>query len=104
MDAKITELAADIATSTAELKNATSIRDGEATDFAASEKELLEVIDTLGRAVTLISKEMSKKGSAFAQLGSKDWSGFLRSLDSLVDAAALTSADKERLTGLIQSS
>jgi peptidoglycan hydrolase CwlO-like protein len=101
--AKITELAADIAASSAELKNATAIRDGEAADFAASEKELLEVIDTLGRAISLISKEMSKKGSVFAQLDSKDFKGFLQSLDSLVDAAALTGADKQRLTALVQS-
>jgi peptidoglycan hydrolase CwlO-like protein len=103
MESKISELAADIATSSVDLKNATTIRDGEAADFAASEKELMEVIDTLGRAVTLISKEMSKKGSAFAQLGSKDFSGLLKSLDSLVDAAALTGADKQRLTALVQS-
>jgi chromosome segregation ATPase len=103
MDAKIGTLAADIASSTAELKNATSIRDGEAADFAASEKELVEVIDTLGRAVTLISKEMGKKGSAFAQLKSKDFSGLLQSLDALVDAAALSGADKQRLAALVQS-
>jgi peptidoglycan hydrolase CwlO-like protein len=103
MEAKITDLAADISASSAELKNATTIRDGEAADFASSEKELLEVIDTLGRAITLISKEMSKKGSAFAQLGRKDFSGLLQSLDSLVDAAALTGADKQRLAALVQS-
>jgi hypothetical protein len=103
MESKISELAADIATSSADLKNATTIRNGEAADFAASEKELTEVIDTLGRAITLISKEMSKKGSAFAQLGSKDFSGLLKSLDSLVDAAALNGADKQRLTALVQS-
>jgi peptidoglycan hydrolase CwlO-like protein len=103
-DAKISELAADIATSSAELKNATSIREGEAADFMASEKELLETIDMLGRAITLIGKEMEKKNAAFTQLAGKDLNGLLASLDTLVSAAAFTGADKQRLTALVQSS
>jgi hypothetical protein len=48
---KIDELAADIATDEADLKAATAIRDKEAASFAAEEKELTTVIDTLQRAV-----------------------------------------------------
>ena len=32
----------------------------EAADFAASEKELVETVDTLDRAISIISTEMSK--------------------------------------------
>ena len=103
MDSKIGDLASNIATSSAQLKDATLIRDGEAADFAASEKELVEVIDTLGRAITLIGREMAKKNAAFTQLTSKDYSGLLRSLDALVDAASLSGTDKQRLTALVQS-
>ena len=49
-------------------------------DFEKSKKELLEVIDTLGRATTLISREMQKKNAAFTQLASKDVNGLLQSL------------------------
>ena len=104
METKISDLAADIATGSAELKDATLIRDKEQADFAASEKELVEVIDTLGRAITLIGREMQKKNAAFTQLASTDLSGLLQSLGALVDAASFTGADKQRLTALVQSS
>ena len=103
METKIGELAASIASSSAQLKDASLIRESESKDFASSEKELVEVIDTLGRAITLIGREMQKKNAAFTQLASKDLSGLLRSLDTLVDAASLTGTDKQRLTALVQS-
>jgi len=102
-DSKIAELAADVSSATAELKDATTIRDAEASDFAASETELVDVIDTLGRAITLIEREMQKKNAAFTQLGGKDLKGLVQSLDTLVDAAALSASDKHRLSALIQS-
>merc|ERR1719446_121272 len=103
MDAKIADLAADVSAASAELKDATTIRDKEQADFAASETELVEVIDTLGRAITVLQREMQKKNAAFTQLGSKDFEGLFRSLDTLVDAASLSSTDKHRLSALIQS-
>merc|ERR1712113_673559 len=51
---KIEELAASIATDENELKDATLIRDKEAAEFAANEAELMDVIDTLGRAINII--------------------------------------------------
>merc|ERR1719446_1248174 len=103
MDAKIADLAADVSAASAELKDATTIRDKEQADFAASETELVDVIDTLGRAITVLEREMRKKNAAFTQLGSKDFEGLLRSFDTLVDAASLSSTDKHRLSALIQS-
>jgi len=60
---QISDLAASISAGTAQLANATDIRAGEASDFTASEKELLEVVDTLGRATTILEREMQKKTS-----------------------------------------
>jgi len=103
MGSKIDDLAAAISTSAAELKNATLIRDSEVADFQASEKELVSVVDTLGRAITIIGREMQSKNAAFTQLANKDFNGLLRALDTLVDAASITGTDKKRLTALIQS-
>jgi len=60
---KVEELSAAISTNEGELKDATSIRTREAADFAASEKELVATVDTLDRAVSIISSEMAKKPS-----------------------------------------
>merc|ERR1719390_462906 len=49
LTAKVEELAASVATDEKDLKAATEVRDKEQADFAAEEKELVEVIDTLGR-------------------------------------------------------
>merc|ERR1719389_1440513 len=51
LNAKIEELSAAISTDEQDLKAATEIREKEQAAFEAEEKELVEVIDTLGRAV-----------------------------------------------------
>merc|ERR1719428_552120 len=63
-ESKIEELAAAVAAAESELSDATGIRNKEASDFAASEKELVETVDTLDRAISIISTEMSKNPAA----------------------------------------
>jgi chromosome segregation ATPase len=58
---KIEELGAALATNDADLTSATQIRKKEATEFAASEAELADIVDTLGRAINVLSREMAKK-------------------------------------------
>jgi len=106
---KIGDLAGDIAASEAELKNATDIRTGEVADFSAGETELVDVVDTLGRAIALLEREMAKQPAAFAQMQAKAagkggiTAGILSALDALVNAAAFSSADKSKLATLLQS-
>merc|ERR1719399_1167229 len=57
---KIEDLAAAISADGTELKEATVVREKEAADFAASEAELVESVGTLGRAINIIGREMSK--------------------------------------------
>merc|ERR1719189_981308 len=59
-DDTIAQLVASIATDTNDLKDATLIREKEAADFAAEEAELVDSIDTLGRAIGILEKEMAK--------------------------------------------
>jgi len=100
---KIEELSAAIATNEAELQQATAIRDKEAADFAAAEKELLATIDTLERAISIISTEMAKNPAALAQIDKSSMTNLLQSLSTVVDAAGFSSADHQRLTALVQS-
>jgi hypothetical protein len=54
--AKLQDLAGEISVSDVELANATAIRKKEAADFAGNDAELVDVIQTLGRAITLLER------------------------------------------------
>merc|ERR1740138_1916826 len=64
LNAKIEELSGAIAVDEADLKSATEIRAKENAAFSAEEKELMDVIDTLERAIGILEKELSKGGAA----------------------------------------
>lgn len=100
-DSTIEELAASIATDEADLKAATEIRDKEEADFSAQEKDLVETIDIVERAVGIIEKEMNG-GAAMVQL--KQATNVVEALRAMVDAQSLSSADSKKLTALVQSS
>jgi len=100
-DATISDLASSIATDEADLKAATEIRDKEASDFQAQEKDLVETIDIVERAVGIIEKEM-KGGAAMVQL--QKATTVVDALKAMVEAQSLSTADSQRLTALVQSS
>merc|ERR1740129_1667732 len=102
-DSAIDGLASAIATAGSEVKDATLVRGKESADFAASEKELVESIDAISRAISILDKEMSKNPAAFAQLDSKNMNGALQAFRAILDAAALSSSDQQKLTALVQS-
>merc|ERR1719253_1753878 len=70
LNTKIEELASGISTDDADLKAATEIRAKENADFVSEEKELVDVVDTLNRAVRILSREMQKGGASMMQLQS----------------------------------
>jgi hypothetical protein len=101
--AKIEDLAATIATDDGELKDATVIREKEAADFATNDAELSDVIDTLGRAISILEREMAKNPAALAQVDTSSIDSLVKSLSAIVDAAAFSSVDKQKLVALVQS-
>merc|ERR1719464_260393 len=100
---KIDDLAGSIAAGEAELKDATLIREKEAADFAASEKELVDTIDTIGRAIGILSREMAKNPAAFAQMNTDSAANLVKALGAILDAAAFPSQDQAKLAALVQS-
>jgi hypothetical protein len=100
---KIEELAASISGDEADLKAATEIREKEHSDFTASEGELVDALDTLDRAISIIEKNM--KGSALLQtkVNSKDITGIVDALKAVIEAASLNAHDQKTLLGLAQS-
>eukprot|EP00929_Paragymnodinium_shiwhaense_P105096 TRINITY_DN6_c0_g1_i1.p1 TRINITY_DN6_c0_g1~~TRINITY_DN6_c0_g1_i1.p1 ORF type:complete len:733 (-),score=273.09 TRINITY_DN6_c0_g1_i1:118-2316(-) len=99
---KIADLAKEIASGSKELKDATAIRDKENANFQENEKELMEVVDTLGKAIGILEKELSKN-PAFAQVAGKNLAGVVQSLTAVVEASALTIEDKQQLMQLVQT-
>jgi len=96
---KIESLSSSISQNELDLQAATEIRKKEAADFAAEEKELKEIIDTLERAIAILTREMQKGGSLL-----QGQSSVLPALNALVSGSMLSSADASRLSALIQSS
>jgi hypothetical protein len=100
---KTEDLASAIATNENDLKSATSIRETELADFASSEKELMEVISAIDRAISILEKEMAKNPASFAQVYNTKVKNLLQSLSLVADAAGLSVADRKRLIALAQT-
>jgi len=101
--AAIEELAGAIAGGEADLKSATAVRAKEATDFAASEAELLDTRSALERAIAIIDREMAKNPAAFAQVDVSSFQNLAKSLSTILDAASIASSDQRRLVALAQT-
>mmetsp|Transcript_53759 Transcript_53759/g.150192 ORF Transcript_53759/g.150192 Transcript_53759/m.150192 type:complete len:711 (-) Transcript_53759:135-2267(-) len=102
-EGKIEELVKSIATQTKDLTDATAIRKKEASEFSANEAELMDSIDTLGRAISIISKEMAKNPAAFTQLDTSSFKSLMKGLTAVMEAASFTAASKQKLTALVQA-
>merc|ERR1719352_463124 len=100
-ESKIEELAGAIATDEADLKAATEIRTKEPATFEAEEKDLVETVDILERAIGIIEKEMNG-GASMMQL--KKAGTVTQVLGMMVQAQSLSGSDARKLTALIQSS
>merc|ERR1719159_805826 len=102
---EIADLSAKIAADESELKDATLIREKEHGEFLANEADLVETIDTLTRAISILSKEMAKNPAAFAQLqSSSSIANVVQAMGAVVDAAGFSGHDKQKLMSLVQSS
>jgi len=101
-ESKIEDLAAAISQADGELAAADGIRSKEAAEFAASEKELVETVDTLDRAISIVSTEMSKNPAALAQIDTTSMHSLVQSLTAVVDAAGFSTTDSKRLAALVQ--
>merc|ERR1719497_84655 len=99
----VDRLAGSIAAGEAELKDATTIREKEVADFGTAEAELVDTIDTLGRAIGILSKEMAKNPAAFAQMNTESTANLVKALGVVLDAAAFPSQDQAKLTAFVQS-
>merc|ERR1719297_633864 len=101
LDTKVEELTASIATDEADLEAAIKIRKKENADCVAEEKELSEVIDSLQRAIGILEREMAKHGASMMQI--KNAGSLAKTLQVLVEASSLSSADARGISALVQT-
>jgi hypothetical protein len=101
-DQKIADLVKSIAANGKDLAAATKIRADESAVFDTDDAELEDVVATLGKA---ISKLGGASGSAsFAQIAnSPALASSLKGINAILDAASISSSDKQKLTALVQS-
>jgi len=102
LSSKIEDLAGDIATDEKDLAAATKIRNQERADFQTGEKDLVDVIDSLDRAMAVIEREMNKGGASMMQL--KTANSLTQVFNVMVQASTLRTADAQKLTAFVQSS
>jgi len=102
LNTKIEELVADISTDEADLKAATEIRDKEAADFAAQEKELSTVIDMLQRAIAVLEKELGG-ASAASMMQLKNANSLTDALTLMVKASVISTGDASVLGSFVQT-
>merc|ERR1712079_739527 len=67
-----------------------------------SEKELVEVVAALEKAISILEKEAAKNPASFAQVYNKKVQNILQSLSLVADAAAFSVVDRRRLLALAQ--
>ena len=87
-----------VSTDSADLASAEGIRKNEKADYEAEHAKLSETIDTIGRAVGIIKRELSK--GSFVQI--QNVNGLMTALNAIVDASVFASNDSSKLTALIQ--
>lgn len=102
-DGKIEELAAAITANEQDLKAATEIRNKENAEFKKAESELVEAVDTIDRAISVLSKKMRGSALMQKQINTRDLNQVLKVLQTVIDAASLNVHDKKRLVALAQS-
>jgi len=112
---QIEELATILSSSEADLKAATKIRQTEAADFKEIQKNLVDTISEMERAISIIEKQQKGGAASLAQLPKSVQKNALKlqkqralelagAYSAIVGSLSLNSADTQRLSSLMQSS
>merc|ERR1719203_721472 len=102
LNAQIDETSSGIAANEADLKAATAVRKEEEASFSEQEKELVEVIGALERAIGVLEREARKGGAAMMQV--QQASNVVQAIKTMVEGSMLGEQDAKTLTALVQSS
>jgi len=101
LETKIGELSSSVASNSKDLAAATEIRKTEVADYEEADKDLMETVDMLRRAIAILEKEMSKTGFIQTDAMNK----VADALATLVSAGAVrgvSQTDQARLQAFLQ--
>jgi len=106
MASEIESSGSEASSKESELKSATDVRENENADFKAAEKELVEAVDTLGRAVVIIKRELS-----FVQTGksnnvnvAKKLAALSGALSTVIEASWMPEASRSKMEAFMSTS
>jgi hypothetical protein len=97
----VEDLTSKISASESDLADATKIRNKENADFLAAEKELVDTVDGLDRAVTVLKRNMALVQSG--SLPKKELSLMASSLSKIVEASWVNEHDRKVVQSLLQT-
>jgi len=100
---EIATLGSEVASKDKQLYEATALRKKEKADFDASEAEMVTAIDQLGRAVTIIKREMSFTQVSGSSKKSKGIEMAMKVVSKIVDSVHIDVGTKRSLEGLMQT-
>lgn len=116
MKSQIEEIASVASNSEADLKAAAAIRKKETEDFNDNQKDLIDTISQMERAISILEKQQKEKsGASFAQLPvsvqknaikvqKQRAAALAEAFSAMIDSSSLDTADSERLASLMQTS
>jgi hypothetical protein len=103
-DDEMATLGTLIADKEKELSDATAVRKEEHDNFVASEKELIETVDQLGRAATVLKKGMSLAQTRGGQFHvNKNTEEAIGALSTIIESQWLSAGSKRTLQSFLQS-
>ena len=83
---------------------ASAVRHMETKDFSTSDVELMDVVDTLQRAISILEKEIAQNvASLLKKINMRNLNSVVEVLIAVIDAAAFSSVDRQKLVALVQS-
>lgn len=101
---KIGQLASSIAKAADKLSKAEPLRKRENAAFMTSEKELMEMTETLGAAEKTIEKSMEENGAtALAQVNTTNMANMVQAFGSVLAGASVSTLDRDKLLAYLQS-
>mmetsp|Transcript_26878 Transcript_26878/g.47776 ORF Transcript_26878/g.47776 Transcript_26878/m.47776 type:complete len:694 (+) Transcript_26878:69-2150(+) len=100
---KIEELAGSVAESEKDLSESSVVRESEKAEFVKMQVELVDAVNTLERAINILQKKMGSSALLQSTVNTKDVKAMVQALGTILDAAALSFPDKQKLLGLVQS-
>merc|ERR1719337_275121 len=100
---EIATLGTTIAAKSKELADATKVREGQQADFQAAEKELVKDIDMLGRAATVLKRELSFAQNGQTAKSQKKIGAVVAGLKNIIEAEWVDVGSKRKLKSFLQA-